>query len=192
MGQQLTKIRDVLTPQVVQNALNNLQRDIPLYLRIVERFSLSGDLRSDSDFQRWFNRYYRVRRNKDWRSQYYDLFQTLQGSKPQFIDVITEIFKRTGNVEASFASKLLSTIRPDCPVIDSEVYRKLNLKLPSYGSRNRLEKISSGYEALTILYEEVLDDVSSRWILESFHQRYPFETITAAKKFDLLLWSAKI
>ena len=42
------------------------------------------DVSSDSDFQRIFNAFYRVRRNAEWRKAYYDLFEATKDSTTDF------------------------------------------------------------------------------------------------------------
>ncbi len=43
----------------------------------------------------------------------------------EYIEILSEIFKNTGRVEASFASKLYATLYPDYPFIDSIVLNNL-------------------------------------------------------------------
>ena len=61
-------------------------------------------------FQRAFNGYYRIRRNEAWRNSYYALFLRARAESLDFRQIITDLFQATGNVEASFSSKLLATI----------------------------------------------------------------------------------
>ena len=68
------------------------------------------DVSSDMNYQRIFNGFYRVRRDAEWRKEYYDLFETVKDSNPSFEFIIRTLYKTTGNIEASFSSKMLATI----------------------------------------------------------------------------------
>ena len=70
---------------------------------------MRGDPASPS-FQRAFNGYYRIRRNEEWRNSYYALFLRARTEGFDFSQIITALFQATGNVEASFSSKMLATI----------------------------------------------------------------------------------
>src|SRR5687767_5019275 len=63
----------------------------------------------DDEFQTRFNGFYRVRRNADWRSQFYALLEREKSAKRPFPVVLRALSKATGRVEASFASKLVAT-----------------------------------------------------------------------------------
>ena len=82
------------------------------------------DVSSDPDFQRNFNGFYRVRRNVEWRKVYYDLFESVKGSNPSFEYIIRTMYEATGNIEASFSSKMLATINSDMPIWDRYVIQK--------------------------------------------------------------------
>lgn len=76
------------------------------------------DVSRDADFQRQFNGFYIVRRNADWRKIYYELFETMKTEPVTFAIIITKLFEKTGNIEASFSSKMLATLNPDKPIWD--------------------------------------------------------------------------
>ena len=85
------------------------------YARI-QRVVRETDVSSDADFQRFYNRSYRVRRNAEWRASYYAI---MEREKPNpgasFESVLREMHELTGNVEASFTSKMIATLHPDRP-----------------------------------------------------------------------------
>ena len=82
---------------------------------------------ASSAFQRAFNGYYRIRRNEEWRQHYYDLFVKAKVERFSFEQIITELFRLTGNVEASFSSKMLATIDASKPIWDQYVLQNLGL-----------------------------------------------------------------
>ena len=71
---------------------------------------MQGDPQS-SDFQRFFNGYYRIRRNEEWRQHYYALFCKARDAHYSFGQIITELYHNTGNIEAvSYTHLTLPTI----------------------------------------------------------------------------------
>ena len=89
--------------------------------RIAELFGISSykyiqdtfrnvDVSKDLEFQRIFNGYYVVRRNKEWRDIYYSIFEKVKNAPNQcsFEYVIRDLYEQTGNIEASFTSKMLA------------------------------------------------------------------------------------
>ena len=68
------------------------------------------DVSADLDFQRTYNGFYRIRRNAEWRAAYYGLFEEIKNSNPTFEQIIRTLYRDTGNIEASFSSKMLATV----------------------------------------------------------------------------------
>jgi hypothetical protein len=95
------------------------------------------DIASDAGaaFQRKFNGFYGVRRNARWRAEFYGLFEEAKGSQAApgelFSLVLERIYVATGRVEASFASKLVATLFPAAPIIDSVVRGFLGARVKS-------------------------------------------------------------
>src|SRR5207245_3969888 len=55
----------------------------------------------------------------------------------EFPEALQEVNRRTGRVEASFASKLVATLDPSKPVIDKFVLAHFELSLPRCGVSNQ-------------------------------------------------------
>ena len=98
------------------------------YKQIMEMV-LKTDVSSDPEFQRTFNGFYRVRRNAEWRKAYYDLFEKVKVNNPSFEFIIKTMHEATGNIEASFSSKMLATINPDMPIWNRYVVQNLCLNM---------------------------------------------------------------
>ena len=98
------------------------------YKQIIEMVRKT-DVSSDLDFQRTFNGFYRVRRNAEWRKVYYNLFENVKGSNPSFEYIIRTMYEATGNIEASFSSKMLAMINPEMPIWDRYVVQNLCLNM---------------------------------------------------------------
>lgn len=103
----------------------------------------ASDLRSNPQYKRRFNHFYRVRRGKEWQDHFYSLLETKKGKRVCFSEVLDAMYLATNRYEASFASKLLATVEPSMPVIDSIVLRNLNLRLPASNSKERAARIAS-------------------------------------------------
>jgi len=68
------------------------------------------DVSTDYGFQIRFNDFYKVRRDAQWRHQYYKLMQASNGNGITFAKALLELRDQTGRLEASFASKLVATV----------------------------------------------------------------------------------
>jgi hypothetical protein len=108
-----------------------------------------------------------------------------------FAEVLDSLHRTTGRFEASFASKLLATIDPNMPVIDSVVLRNLNLRLPASGSRQRIARIQEIHSRLVTCFKEFLTTEMGRYLVERFRDEYPAANITEIKMLDLVLWQTR-
>ena len=99
---------------------------------------MRGDPATD-EFQRLFNGYYRVRRNEAWRKAFYNLFQRAKNEGFSFDRIIKELYQQTGNIEASFSSKMLATIDLSKPIWDQYVLQNLGLKLNGKTQEEKLQ-----------------------------------------------------
>ncbi len=126
------------------------------YARI-QRTVRETDVSSDADFQRLYNRFYRVRRNAEWQSSYYAIMEREKANpSTAFGDVLREMHELTGNVEASFTSKMISTLHPDSPIWDSLVFARLGLRLKGTTAKARLENAVEVYGEIVSWYETYL------------------------------------
>ena len=63
------------------------------------------------EVQRKFDAFYRVRRNEMWRTEYFRLMSVfMKRQEPSFGEILLRLQQSTGQIEASFASKMLATI----------------------------------------------------------------------------------
>lgn len=108
------------------------------YRYITERVK-NTNVAGDTDFQRIFNGFYIVRRNDIWRKIYYNHFEDVKESAPTFASIITYLYECTGNIEASFSSKMLATIFPEKPIWDRYVVQNLNLELKGTTKQEKLK-----------------------------------------------------
>lgn len=152
---------------------------------------MRGDPVSPS-FQRSFNGYYRIRRNEEWRSCYYSLFLRARTEALDFSQIITALFQATGNVEASFSSKMLATIDPAKTIWDQYVLHNLGLKLTGTTQEEKLNNAILLYGAIEKWYLDYLKTAKARENLKTFDRWLPeYKWISDIKKIDCLLWGKR-
>jgi hypothetical protein len=150
------------------------------------------DVSRNKDFQKRFNGFYVIQRKSiDWYQVYYSMLEESKTKNMTFRDVLFEIYERTGNVEASFSSKLVATNDPHKAVIDSVVFSNLGLTLPRYGEKNRLDKVCEAYETLNHVMQDLLKKSWVVHLINQFRKIYPNSLLTEMKILDLALWQLR-
>ncbi len=161
------------------------------YKQIIDQVRKT-DVSSDPDFQRTFNAFYRVRRNAEWRKVYYDLFERVKDSNPSFEYIIRSMYEATGNIEASFSSKMLATINPDKPIWDRYVVQNLCLDLRGKTKEAQLDCAIELYKQMVDWYGQFLKTENGRVSIEEFDKTLPGYTwMSDVKKIDFFLWSIR-
>ena len=146
----------------------------------------------DATFQHAFNAFYRVRRNADWREKYYKLFEKAKKEHYSFADVIRCLYVETGNVEASFSSKMIATIDPEYPIWDQYVLQNLGLELNGKNPWERIENAILIYDQIKMWYNDYLLTEDAQKNIAEFDRWLPsYDWIPAIKKIDYLLWSRR-
>jgi hypothetical protein len=97
----------------------------------------------------------------------------------------------TKALEASFTSKLVATVNPSKPVIDSVVLRNVGLKLPRYGHSERLAATVDVHTQLGQLYRRFLRGSDGAYLVKRFKATYPAVKLTKAKMLDFVLWQTR-
>lgn len=163
--------------------VQKIQDGIGMYNEIMREFSKPMPLDKNVDFQRLFNKFYRVRRNQQWRDSFYDIFQRNRGNqKVEFNDLYKEVSKAVKRQEKSFVSKMLHTINDSSPIIDRNVLRGLEIKA------NDPVVI---YDELKSRYKDVLIPTATKTgFFSDFDAKFSSgATISAVKKIDFYLWA---
>jgi hypothetical protein len=146
----------------------------------------------DMDFQKTFNAFFIVRRNASWRKIYYDLFENMKGQNPSFEYILRYMYEKTGNIEASFSSKMLATLCPDKPIWDRYVVDNLGLKLEGKSKEEQLNNAIRLYAAIEKWYEVFLATEKAKECLKTFDEALPdYRWINPIKKIDCFLWSIR-
>ena len=161
------------------------------YKQIMEMV-LKTDVSSDPEFQRFFNGFYRVRRNAEWRKVYYDLFERVKGRNPSFEYIIRTMYEATGNIEASFSSKMLATINPDMPIWDRYVVQNLCLNMSGKTKEDQLKCAVDLYGQMVNWYADFLQTDNGRGCIAEFDRTLPGDVwMSDVKKIDFYLWSIR-
>jgi hypothetical protein len=179
-----------LTKTQIDAALPKVAKGLQQYVWL-QAMRDASDLRSDPLFRRQFNYFYRVRRNKEWQDRFYELLESFKGTKVGFPDVFDALYRATGGHEASFASKLLATLNPDMPVIDSIVLGNLKLRLSPAGSKDRVSRIHQLHADLLACFTAYLVTEDGRYLVTRFRATYAGIDISEIKMLDLVLWQTR-
>lgn len=147
------------------------------------------DVSKDEEYQTKFNAFYKVRRDAKKRKIFYDYFESIKDNKNiKYEDIITYLYKKTGNVEASFSSKILATISPNMPIIDQFVLQNLNEEL---SGKSKGEKIKSSIEVYYRIVEKENNLLTSKEIksfVKDFHRMFKEYNLSDIKILDYYLW----
>jgi hypothetical protein len=174
----------------VIKALPRVDRGLAKYCWLQAEL-VSRDVSSDREYQRRYAGFYRVRRAAPWRSAFFLILQDRKMTGISFPEALQLLADRTGRIEASFASKLVATIDPDQPVIDSVVLQNVGLRLPPISAANRLERIVNLHAQLARWYRQQLASTAGAAILRLFRETYPGAVVSDAKALDLVLWQIR-
>ena len=179
-----------MTETDIDKSLLKVEMGLRRYCWIQEQFH-KNEVTSNRKFQKAYNGFYRVRRNAQWQSVYYRLMEDAKTNGVGFQEVLLELKKQTGRLEASFTSKLIATVYPNRPVIDKFVLEYFGLSLPHQYEANRESKAVKVYDTLNDKYMAFMSEPTARAICERFSMKYPWANITDLKKVDLVLWQTR-
>ena len=166
----------------------SIDRVLDPYVRIQTSF-MDVDISTDKDFQKTFKNFYKLRLPKGY-DEFFDYFEKIKKLEVAFEDILRDLQRITGRVEASFTSKVLHTIDPTSPVIDSLVFAQLGWSLPKSIELQQERKTVDIYNRLKNFYKNALEN--EKWIIISseFEKKinYTNHKISEQKKLDTLLW----
>lgn len=106
--------------------------------------------------------------------------------------MIGSLYVETGNVEASFSSKMIATIDPEKPILDQYVLQNLGLELKGKNPREKIGNAVEIYHRIEAWYAEYLKTDEALENIAEFDRWLPsYAWITDVKKIDYLLWSKR-
>ena len=148
------------------------------------------DVSKNLEFQKKFNTFYRVRRNEEWRKKFYDFFEKNKNNKSlTFNEILTYLFNKTGNIEASFSSKLLSSINPNMPIWDQYVLENLNIEKAEKDKNKKLENAKKIYKEIVEIENEMLKNPAIKKSISDFKKYFPEYDFSDIKILDFILWN---
>lgn len=148
------------------------------------------DVSLNEAYQRKYKGFYKLRLPRtDCYSHYFTLLELLKGdSDISYEHVLLQLQNNTGRIEASFASKLVATVNPKLPVIDSIVLECLSYKKPSSTQADQFQKTISLYQLMIIRFREMEQDKRFETLKSRFENAFPDYSFTDIKILDLLIW----
>jgi hypothetical protein len=188
--------------QLHKKALQTLSARLPCPVATYRAIAVGvaeNDLLSDEaeSTRRRFNAYYGVRRNAAWRAIFYERFEAAKHSTSTGVDLFADIVRgieaQTGRVEASFASKLVATLHPEQPIIDSVIRRWLKPLTVAPPFRGEVDVVIAYYRWLGDLMAETIRTREAQAWIRAFAASFPAKegepSIPAMKKLDFLIWA---
>lgn len=179
-----------LTTQQIDMAMPKIAKGLQQYLWLQNKVT-SGSPFHDAEFRKKFNHFYRVRRGSAWQDTYYELMELAKKNQLQFSEAIDLLYRTTNRYEASFASKLIATLNPISPIIDSVVLKNLGLRLPYPYETNRAEKITKLHHDIQSCYASFLKTEIGKYLIGKFKFEFSNVTITNEKMLDFVLWQIR-
>lgn len=188
-------LRVRLTRAGISRALARLPQSLAKYSQLQSAIATGPTACKRREFQKAYNGFYRVRRGREWQRIYFDVMSTALRdrlrSPVDFRHILATLYKRTGRVEASFASKLVAALDPAQPVIDSVVMGNVGARLPYSKNPNRLSLITDLHTSLADCYATYLRSPDGKYLVSKFNKRFPEAKITEVKKLDMVLWQSR-
>ena len=151
------------------------------------------DAIDDPVYQKKYSGYYRVRRNADWKREYFRLMAGFrERENPSFGEILLRLYQATGQIEASFASKMLATLDANMPIWDSNVLKALQLRLKGKNTEIRLSNAVVLYDRICSWYLAFLHTDQAKEMIERFNKEFPdYENLSETKKIDFRLCASQ-
>lgn len=150
------------------------------------------DVSTDAKYQRKFNYFYKVRRNKSWRKTYYKFLQDNKNNDNlTFEQTIRHLYNETGNIEASFSSKLLATINPEMPIWDQYVVKNININLLGKTKEEQIQNAVDLYNKMIEEYNNLLKREEVKECIKNIKNIIGEYEINDIKILDFILWSIR-
>ena len=150
------------------------------------------NIAKDDDFQIIFDRFYKIRRNNDWRSIYYTYFQSIKDKTDiTFKEVLIYLYKKTGNIEVSFASKMIATINKNMPIVDHFVLSKLGLEIVGKSDDEKMCNAVHVYNQIIQLENDMLKTREFKRFIKCFKKDFYDYDIPDIKILDFYLWTCR-
>ena len=153
----------------------------------------STDVMTNHEYRKTFIGYYRMGQHQpQWYEHFFSLLEREKhNATVTFPDVLAELYRTQGRLEASFSSKLIATIRPDKPIYDKFVRQNLSLVVPPLRlpPDTRIRKFLELYSLIEAKTNTLVQHASFQELKDAFDEKFPrYAHFTDIKKLDFLLW----
>ena len=102
------------------------------------------------------------------------------------------MYEATGNIEASFSSKMLAMINPEMPIWDRYVVQNLCLNMKGKTKEVQLKCAINLYDQMISWYDGFLQTENGRECISEFDRILPgYVWMSDVKKIDFYLWSIR-
>ena len=150
------------------------------------------DISSSEEFQKVFNAFYRVRRDEEWRKKFYTYFENVKDNKEiKYEDILRKLYQLTGNIEASFSSKLLATINPNMPIWDRFVIKHFNIEVEGNTSKERIDDTIKKYYEILEKENKELEKEEIKEAIREFKEEFKEYNLSNIKILDYIIWSVR-
>lgn len=169
---------------------NSLKMD--KYQKILAEYAKSPR-KLDENFRKLFSSSYGIstaRKTEEWKNNFFEVFESCT-SKSTFEEILKSLSEKSHiqNCEASFASKILATINPEKPILDSKILKYLGLQTGGNNKKERLENALKAYNQIEKWYEEYLKSEEAKSCIQYFDELFPkYKNISSVKKIDFFIW----
>ena len=139
-----------------------------------------------------FNVFYRIRRDGKWRKVFYTYFESIKDKKNiTFEEIVSYMYKKTGNIETSFCSKLLSTIKPNMPIWDQYVLVNLDLNVKWKTKEEKLKDTIAAYNKIIEIENNKLKQKDIQQAIKDFKEYFTEYNLSDIKILDYILWNSR-
>lgn len=179
-------------------SFNNFQKNAVIRFLALDKYNYikdnlyKCDVSKNTEFQTRFNVFYRVRRDDSWRKVFYAYFESIKNRKNiTFEEIVSYMYKKTGNIEASFCSKLLSTINPNMPIWDQYVLANLDLEVKGKTKEEKLKNTIAVYNRIIEIENNKLKQKDIQQAIKDFKEYFPEYNLSDIKILDYILWNSR-
>lgn len=190
----INKYRDKIIEQISQE-------DIEIYNFIQEEYKRLGSiLKENLIFKYVFKKYYLSSSARFFRdNSYKTYFSSFSKLNIKNEDNINEIIKKTllslfpmrGNLEYSYASKMIHTVNPKYPIYDSYVKKTLRMKdITGKNNDKKIKNIIENYIQISDLFDDIIKHNYLEKTINKFKKMRNISKLNIVKILDFLFWSA--
>lgn len=149
------------------------------------------DLSTDTEYQRRFVHYYRMRFvSKEYRRAFFNLFERIKNDQStSFEEIARELYLIDEKHEFSFITKMLHTIDTSRPIYDSQVNAALKLRTYQLDFEKRLKRDKEILDRISDQYRVLMSSPEVIELETEIDSKISPKTISSEKKLDFILWA---